>query len=324
MSVGGLYGALPSLIERYRQKANDPSPPLRPNQKPPLTKVYQYTRLQTLLDSTQPWQWTDQQGTVQDMSGQRVIWATAAPYMNDRNEYAHGCEKLRQALDRRKQANVPTETSLLARLETLLNEKLGKRFYVACFSQKSDDLGQWRGYGEWEKGVCLGYNYVELVQASPWFSGWVIYEPLTQEKVAESLVNEIIDRVVPSIVLDPSIEVQILDAACELLSVILPPSLLLMKDHAFRDEAEFRLIHAEDAPEPPEVRYRIKGNRVIPYIEMSFEDATTLSPVSSPLEEIILGPASNDQLNIDAVEGLVAKRGIQNVPVTPSPIPFLA
>jgi hypothetical protein len=285
--------------------------------------VYQYTRLQTLLDATNPWSWDDSAGTRHDEYGQRSVWATSAPYMNDRREYEHGCDALRKAINSRKRKKGANEAVVLDALKDLLNEPIGSRFFVACFSAKNDDLGQWRGYGDWGRGVCLGYNYRSLENDQPWFGGWVIYEPRTQAKVAEMLVHEVVGAVTPSLILDPSLQADIIATAKELLRVILPSAILLMKDPAFREEAEFRLIHTEDAPSPPEVRYRARDARLIPYVEMTFADGNTLEQVSAPLEEVVLGPAANDKLNLTATKNLLASRGLSAVQVTPSPIPFL-
>lgn len=321
--VARLYGELPLRIDRCRASASDPSPPHRPNRPQPLSKVFQYTRLQTLLDSTLPWEWSDNSGTSHTMFGQHSVWATSAPYMNDRREYEHGREVLQASIDTRRNQNVLGEASVLTMLEGLLSEPLGPRFYVASFSEKSDDLGQWRGYGDWGQGICLGYNYLELEDTRPWLSGWVIYEPNTQRMVADMLVQDVINRISPNIVKAPTFEANIVTTAANLLRTILPAAVLLMKDPAFRDEAEYRLIQAEDAPGAPQIKYRTRGSRVVPYIEMTFADGKTLDPVSAPLEEVVLGPASNDRLNIEAVKGLLSSRGLTSISVNPSPIPFL-
>ena len=322
-SISTLSGQLPRRIEKYRTTSSKSSSSLGSSPAKGLARVYQYTRLQTLLDSTHPWEWTDKSGSTSKMFGQRSIWATSAPYMNDRREYEHGCEVMRDAINRRRSNNVRNEAVVLDMLTGLLSEPLGRRFYVASFSEKSDDLGQWRGYGDWGQGICLGYNYLALEKSRSWFSGWVVYEPLLQAKVSDMIVQDIISRVVPNITLDPPLEGQIINAATRLLRVILPAAILLMKDPAFRDEAEYRLIQAEDAPSPPQIKYRLRGSRLVPYIEMAFSDSKTLNPVPAPLEEVVLGPASNDHLNIAAVKGLLSSRGLYEITVTPSPIPFL-
>lgn len=322
-AVGSLYGQLTGQIEGLRLAANDPSAPYRFDRAKPLKRVYQYTRLQTLLDVTQPWEWKDPDGNVFKAFGQRSVWATAAPYMNDRREYGHGCDVFRAAIVRRQELRRPNESSVLTMLWELLSEPLGRKFYVACFSEKSDDLGQWRGYGDWGKGVCLGYDYLTLENIRPWFSGWVIYKSATQDSLAELLIQTVIERVAPNIWLDPTLESQILNAAADVLRVILPAAILLMKDPAFQDEAEYRLIHAEDAPTPPQIKYRSRESRIIPYIEMTFADTSSLDPISAPLEEVVLGPVANDPLNMDAVRNLLISRGLGTITVTPSPIPFL-
>jgi len=303
--------------------ASDPSAPFVPNRTSPVQRVYQYTPLQTLTEITKQWNWNDSTGDSHSIAGQRAVWATSAPYMNDRREYEHGRSVFLKALKDRQDQNLANEANVLKMLERLIRNSSGGRFYIACFSEKADDLGQWRGYGDWGRGVCLGYNYSKLQIIQPWFAGWVIYKQPTQEKVAQMLIDDLMTRIVSKITMDPTLEKKIIRTSFDLLKVILPAAILLMKDNAFRDEAEYRLIHAIDAPTPPETKYRVRGQALIPYIEMTFGDPVTRNPVPVPLEEVIVGPVMNEHWHRRAIKKMLRSRDLGHIKVSPSPIPFL-
>ena len=69
-----------------------------------------------------------------------------------------------------------------------------KKYFVACFSDQKDDLGQWRvSYGNYGQGVCIGINpnffTRHLYYKDKDRLGWakITYEPLEQKKLLKDI-----------------------------------------------------------------------------------------------------------------------------------------
>lgn len=114
-----------------------------------------------------------------------------------------------------------------------------KKYFIACFSKKKDDLGQWRvSYGNYGQGVCIGINpkYFTKQQFSKSKDclGWseVIYEISEQKKLLKTITEKF-----EKYNEDDYIEDNSLDLSWELRDIA-----MLMKHKAFCIENEYRLI----------------------------------------------------------------------------------
>lgn len=55
--------------------------------------------------------------------------------------------------------NVNEVNNIANHLYSYLHSKQPEPVWAICFSQKGDDLSQWRGYGDDAKGICVGFKY---------------------------------------------------------------------------------------------------------------------------------------------------------------------
>ena len=114
-----------------------------------------------------------------------------------------------------------------------------KKFFIACFSEKKDDLGQWRvSYGDYGQGVCIGINpkYFTKRQFNKNSEclGWakITYE-ISEQKILLKNITKKFEKYND----DGYIEDNSLELSWELRDVA-----MLMKHKAFHIENEFRLI----------------------------------------------------------------------------------
>ncbi len=113
-----------------------------------------------------------------------------------------------------------------------------KNYFIACFSTKKDDLGQWRtSYGDYGQGVCIGINpkffTKDLYLDNPERLGWVdvAYDIQSQKQRLASITSKLED---------PD-EVWGIDNS-DMLAKDIRDAALTMKHKAFHIENECRLI----------------------------------------------------------------------------------
>lgn len=115
-----------------------------------------------------------------------------------------------------------------------------KSYFIACFSEEKDDLGQWRtSYGDYGRGVCIGINpkfftkhmYLENSDMLGWVK--VSYDIQTQKQRLSKIVSK----------LEKPDPIWGMDNTTDLTAEIRDKA-LTMKHKAFHIEHEWRMIVA--------------------------------------------------------------------------------
>jgi len=115
--------------EQYRQESTD--------------LVFHYTNLSGLI------------GIIET----QCLWATNLYFLNDRNEYKHGMNIIREVMELIK---TKENESILHAVSVVLNEISEVDRYVTCFSKEGDSLSQWRAYANNGNGISIGFNRKKL------------------------------------------------------------------------------------------------------------------------------------------------------------------
>jgi hypothetical protein len=90
---------------------------------------------------------------------------------------------------------------------------------------------------------------------------------------------------------------------------VLLPEMARVKEPSFSEEKEWRLLVVEGRPE--RILFRVAPTGVAPYVEIAL-------PEPSPVREIVIGPAADQQLQRRGVEQLLARRGYRDVEIRDS------
>lgn len=234
--------------------------------------LYHYTSSKGLL------------GIIQDNS----LWVTKMDYLNDSLELRLAFDLLNNEIDNqlkhgsstRKPNELEFMKSYLANLQN--NDTGGVYLGVSSFTEKSDHLGQWRGYCQIGDGYSLGFDTTKLKQliGNQAYLLPCIYDEEDQRKIISELVNHCSispdKRIKPTGILPPISELQYEDAIR-----IIPA---IIKDKAFEDEKEWRLIVRGTKNK---VKFRSGSFSLIPYWEMN--------PIGNhmykeALHQIVIGP----------------------------------
>ena len=93
----------------------------------------------------------------------RAIWATSIHHLNDAEEYIHATKLLRAELEKRLESETgPKKATLAEWLDELISEEKEQAFVIS-FSERADDLGQWRAYANCDNAYAIAFDQKEVL-----------------------------------------------------------------------------------------------------------------------------------------------------------------
>lgn len=226
----------------------------------PSSTLIHYTSLEVLIE----------------IAKERKLFASEIKYLNDASESYILNDLIRNLIKRKPTPRDPIEEQLLEWLDIRRNSK--PLVFVACFSEKQDDLYQWRSYCPPNKGVCFGVNARRLTEKCSeqnFKIGRCIYDRQKHQSLAEKLLEAFLRVAASEQNSDSSaappnqkffasfykIEPEFLQVSC------------LVKHNAFEHETEWRIVsdpHSNYVA--PEIKYRAGKSYLIPYLEFSLPE----------------------------------------------------
>jgi hypothetical protein len=205
-----------------------------------------------------------------------------------------------------------------------------------CLSEKGDLLSQWRGYAADATGFSVGFSkdYLEKLsehKKSPKESGFnlykVAYTMSNQDKLVEPTYTEAkllikdgaLDFFKPKSLLaaclpsDPESEKKMKQKHLEYRMTMLPlmTKLFLLKNEAFEEECEWRLISPLLKIKEDICQFRTLADRLVPYRKFELANLGT-----SPIKEVILGPKNKTPCFV--VKNFLHQNGFLDVQVSES------
>ena len=218
--------------------------------------------------------------------------------------------------------------SKIAKLLVKLDEGLAKPqiettpLFVSCFSEKPDDLSQWRAYGH-ESGYAIRVDAAQLrsmtvaAKANPMLLK-VGYNPDAHKQIfddillfAEKFYVEFDGRsAAPT-------EEEWLEEFGNFLAAHLSHIAICIKHPAFEAEAEWRMVYTFGPDDPKRIIVRQGASMLKRHIVL---------PLAKPLpiSEIMIGPARYPEISRIGVGDLLVKGGFaaDQVPVTVTNVPY--
>ena len=131
----------------------------------------------------------------------REMWVTHTQYLNDRREFVHALDLVREEIKRlageTSQQDSP-RAPCLARMRNALQLKVQSINVCVCsFSEAGDSLSQWRAYGSGASGFAIGFP-PDLVAAAAAKMQWnlapCIYDPAKEREVIRLLAEEVLEE----------------------------------------------------------------------------------------------------------------------------------
>jgi hypothetical protein len=278
--------------------------------------------------------YTDMRGLTGILTNEE-IWFTDYRHVNDPKELLHGIA-LANAMLQRRINDGGFVKFLYGWIDDLLTQKNFGRaleFFIASFSRRRDELGQWRAYADDGRGVAIGFSprlfaATDAKNSEPSknsYVGPVFYkDSQTRARHAKGLdkAARMLDdalRYARRHLRDKKIGMGFLNQLAR--AVVAAPLLwnaLTCKHPAYEHEAEVRMIIlGEKKKFKGKISKRTRNGRVVPYI-----------PRRLPLRErgniaeIVIGPAAPKGAERD-IRKLIKSLGMDSkIPVRRSRIPY--
>lgn len=260
------------------------------------------------------------------------LWLSDYRFLNDSSEVSHGLSLADQVFAERSSEM----TSAARRLFSLMLSRDAEnqpRVCVACFSFERDSLTQWKAYGDRALGICLGVDPLMFVSAAGAVKASRFSPVIYRDDFKHHLLRSFLHDWSQLVALDADDDVATPDLYEKAIRLYLFELLAMMKDAAFADEREVRLIYIDHAKSfaelPLEVaatRYRSAGPLIVPFT--TTKDVSVL-PHAQPklgsriaITDVVVGPHPLKELATFGIKEFLAASGYSDVPVDASVVPF--
>jgi hypothetical protein len=259
------------------------------------------------------WHYTDAAGALGVVRG-RELWATHALFMNDASELRLAYPLLEDALE--VAGGRTADNELLDLITVALGAMVSRRpedpdVYAVCFCEDGDLLSQWRAYGVFGGGYAVGFDGPMMEADSISTYGFnlsrVIYDADGQRQLAQELVDRTIGALVRHLKGHPGDFDKAVPVVARNFSHLAQAIAYQIKDEAFREEHEWRLIYARDVKSPIEAaarRFRSGARGLVPYVSIPMGvPAEGPAPVrldvalaGLPVREVRVGPTAHPEI----------------------------
>jgi len=261
----------------------------------------------------------------------REMWVTHTQYLNDRREFVHGVDLVREEISRLLETS-PVDSS---RTENLM--RMRRALYwtpesinvcVCSFSEDQDSLSQWRAYSAGTSGFAIGFPADLLTAAAAikeWYLAPCVYDPLQQLEIIRSLVEEVLEENLSGATGDEiyedgnerSVHLEMGGNLVAYLNRYAP----IFKDESFRAEKEWRVISRPLFNSSKSFDFREGRSLLIPYskLPLSGED------LEFRLHKIVIGPTPDEARSQRAVVDFLMHEDVLKdfeVPVEISKVPY--
>lgn len=278
---------------------------IQPRQRPG-ELLYHYTSIETFLK----------------ILDNAELWASHVRYLNDTSEQQLSWDLVRMRIAERLAFAVGDERDILLKQKRFAERPDRLNVYVVCFSRDGGDrLSQWRGYGG-SAGVSVGFDAAALTKCMSPFSMkhsnlehmpqfWtaldqVKYVRREKDKRIEKFIDERLDNSPTRSPRSPYTEEQVFARAISFAT-------LFLKNAAFREEREWRLVIVDAWNTNTAVQFRTRKSTVMPYIKFGLgEDGWPL------ISRVVVGPSTSQAETIAALKMRLHDR----IEVEASVIPF--
>lgn len=260
------------------------------------------------------------------------LWASDVLYMNDATEVEYGRQLIIEvAAAAGAEAKCPMAQTLCKSIDTVLYPvgMVGGGFYAACFCEEGDLLSQWRGYSGGVGGYSLGFKVRDLQhwhQSTPerrYVLRPVVYDPAEQRELIRSFLLNVDVGLAELLAGHLAAHEQEVHAiAYATIQRQMLECMLMMKNPAFKEEREWRLIHHRSSfSREPEAKvdYRPTRSFIVPFVAL---DITRMGPETLehvpahaqadvraynrvPLATVIVGPSAHPEPAAAAVRTML-------------------
>lgn len=241
--------------------------------------------------------YTSQKGLI-GIAQDGAIWASKIHYLNDSQEFRLALSIAKNRLESMR-FSPKYKTRFGQKIDEMLHELetiATINVCVASFSERNDQLSQWRGYASFGSGYSIGFNTTQLINiASQSYPHFSLLKCSYSKSRNERMIKELIDI---TLKYDP----RQTDTRNDYLEYLHPrlgfetniiTLAAFIKHSSFLEECEWRLV---SNPVPSyNLNFRQGHSMLIPYCICPHSNTET----KLKIEEVIVGPCPN----MDEAEG---------------------
>lgn len=250
----------------------------------------------------------------------QCLWATNLYFLNDRNEYKHGMNIIKKVMESIK---TQENESILHAISVVLNEISEVDRYVTCFSKEGDSLSQWRAYANYGNGISIGFNRKKLELALSGINSYkyIVYDKEKQKSAVKLIVDEAIRFFLSKKNELNWSDLQYYSFVGYSVSRVLDFIIASYKDPAFKEEKEYRIERRQyhnilnTKVEKLDIYHRTNEKIIVPYTkiktkpkehrESNGELPFIFTITKLPIENIVIGPSSNQEEVIQSIKQLL-------------------
>jgi hypothetical protein len=245
----------------------------------------------------------------------KCFWASHILFQNDRSEHEIAFELLKNKLSEKTNDKINNETLDFAK------SFLSMDCFTVSFSEKEDNLEQFRGYATDTPGFCLGIKTDKFKECLSCNSTKKIcpenHKPEKNEilnnsykfRLAKCIYdlkkqNEIIDKIVDNVLTESDINEE--NACRKITDRIIPPLLEIspcFKNKNYENEKEWRLIISQ-VHDKSKIKEKVGKSYFIPYFELNFCTEICIG-------DVIIGPCIDEKITQYSVSRVLANYGIE-------------
>jgi hypothetical protein len=249
----------------------------------------------------------------------REIWATHTQYLNDRREYLHALEVVREEIDKLLVSSGQESRIILEEMKDGLSGIESMNVCVCSFSEDRDSLSQWRAYSSGPSGFAIGFSgdfLAEVAEDKQWYLAPCIYGPDQQRVLIRALVEEVFEHNVERRGTNEAEQddLPLGGNLCAYLHRYAP----LLKHYSFRGEKEWRGISRPLSCNHELFDFREGNSMLIPYYRLPLIDKKQ----NFRVHEVVVGPTPNEQQSQRSVKSFLVRHGFKEVPVELSSVPY--
>lgn len=243
----------------------------------------------------------------------KSIWASHAYYMNDSEEITHACKVLEDVLRPTLAFGNPVdrETIFLKQFQEWTNTFRTTQYNIFVFSlsEQQSLLSQWRSYTPHGKGISIEFTEEILntmIKTENLRVAKCLYEETEQKDAIRSLVDKLITtfRQEHLDVNPPANNNNCYHSFLDRFKSDILQVLSIIKNKAFKEEQEWRLISYHYTEETDRIKFREGASMLIPYIEMPLGDTKPY------FNRVILGPSPHKELSQSALTNFLKSKNL--------------
>ena len=246
--------------------------------------------------------YTSQAGLLGIIQGKK-IWATNILFLNDSQEFNYSFQMLQDRIQKiegklfeKQREFIHIFTKNLQFINTPLYQHIGG-IYVCSFSEKEDQLSQWRGYCPESGGFNIGFQFTFIEKQEGFELVKCEYNKDKQKKVIGDFLDEIF----------VNLEIYGDTDANRKAWLGFRRLAAHLKHPKFAEEKEWRLVFVSKPADSEKVKYRQGKSMLIPYIEHYLSKSIDGKKHESLgwIPEIYVGPTPNPDLSVVSLEGIL-------------------